>query len=48
MQRFGYFLAIWVFVIAAFIPAMGAYVTITGLCPSMESMMKLMHPGVRS
>jgi hypothetical protein len=48
VQRFGDFLAIWVFVVAAFFPIMGAYVTLTGLCPSMETMIKLMHPGVRS
>jgi hypothetical protein len=40
-QRFGHFLAIWVFVVAAFFPVMGAYVTLTGLCPSIETMIKL-------
>ena len=41
VQRFGHFLAIWVFVVAAFFPVMGAYVTLTGLCPSIETMIKL-------
>jgi hypothetical protein len=40
VQRFGYFLAIWVFVVAAFFPVTGAYVTLTGLCPSIETMIK--------
>ena len=40
VQRFGHFLAIWVFVVAAFFPVMGAYVTLTGLCPSIETMIK--------
>jgi hypothetical protein len=44
LQRFGYFLAIWTFIIAAVIPVMGAYVTLTGLCPSMETMIKSMQP----
>ena len=47
VQRFGYFLAIWVFIIAALFPVVGAYVTLTGLCPSMETMIKSMHLGVR-
>lgn len=47
VQSFGYFLAIWVFIIAAFFPLMGAYVTLAGLCPSIEAMMQLMHPGIR-
>lgn len=33
VQMFGRVLAIWVFVIAAFFPVMGAYVTFAGLCP---------------
>jgi hypothetical protein len=48
MQRFGHYLAIWVFIIAAFFPVMGAYVTLAGLCPSIETMIKSMHPGARS
>ena len=47
VQKFGYFLAIWVFIIAAFFPVMGAYVTLGGLCPSIETMIKSMHSGVR-
>jgi hypothetical protein len=42
VRTFGYILAIWVFIIAAFFPAMGAYVTFAGLCP-MEDMIKIMH-----
>ena len=33
MQTFGRILAIWVFVIAAFIPMMAAYITLNDLCP---------------
>ena len=47
VQRFGYYLAIWVFIIAAFFPVMGAYVTFAGLCPSIQTMIQSMHPGVR-
>lgn len=33
VQKFGTGLAIWIFVIASFIPIMGAYLTLSGLCP---------------
>lgn len=33
LQRFGKALAVWTFIIAAFFPIMGAYVTLAGLCP---------------
>ena len=42
VQLFGYILAIWVFIIAAFFPAMGAYVTFADLCP-MKAMIQKMH-----
>ncbi|UCH17428.1 MAG: hypothetical protein JSW36_17440 [Burkholderiales bacterium] len=32
-RTFGRILAVWVFVIAAFFPLMGAYVTLANLCP---------------
>jgi hypothetical protein len=48
VQTFGYILAIWVFIIAAFFPVMGAFVTLTGFCPTMETMMKTMHSRVGS
>ena len=32
-QKFGKGLAIWIFIVASFIPVMGAYLTISGLCP---------------
>jgi hypothetical protein len=35
-------LAIWLFVIAAFIPIAGAYVTLAGLCP-MEDILRTLH-----
>jgi len=41
VQRFGYFLAIWVFIVAALLPVIGAYVTLAGLCPSMETMIQI-------
>lgn len=33
IRTFGRILAFWIFVIAAFIPIAGAYVTFAGLCP---------------
>ena len=33
MRAFGRLLAIWAFIIAAFIPMMAAYVTLNDLCP---------------
>lgn len=42
LSKFGKVLAIWSFVIAAFFPIVGAYLTLAGLCP-MEAMMEQMH-----
>jgi hypothetical protein len=33
VQMFGQILAFWVFILAAFFPVMGTYVTFAGLCP---------------
>lgn len=44
IQMFGRILAIWVFVIAAFFPLMGAYVTLADLCP-IETVIQQMKPG---
>jgi len=33
VRTFGRILALWIFLIAALIPLMGAYVTLSGLCP---------------
>jgi hypothetical protein len=44
VQRFGQILAIWVLIVAAFFPVMGAYVTFAGLCPDVATIMKTMHP----
>jgi hypothetical protein len=33
VQTFGRALAVWLFIIALLFPLMGAYVTVTGLCP---------------
>ena len=33
IQKFGRVLSVWIFIIAAFFPIMGAYVTLAGLCP---------------
>jgi len=41
VQKFGQILAVWVFVIAALLPVMGAYATLSGF--SLEAMMKPMH-----
>lgn len=42
VQTFGKVLAAWIFIIAAFIPIAGAYVTIADLCP-IETMLESMH-----
>jgi hypothetical protein len=42
IKTFGRILAIWLFVIAAFIPIAGAYVTLAGLCP-IENMLKTLQ-----
>lgn len=44
VQTFGKFLAIWVFILASFVPVMGAYVTLSGFCP-LEAIMETMHSG---
>ena len=41
-KTFGKVLAIWIFIIAVFIPVGGAYVTLAGLCP-IESLMQTLH-----
>jgi maltodextrin utilization protein YvdJ len=41
VQKFGQILAVWVFVIAALLPVMGGYATLSGF--SLEAMMKPMH-----
>lgn len=43
IRIFGRGLAIWIFVITAFIPIAAGYVTLAGLCP-IEDMLKTMHP----
>jgi len=45
VQMFGRILAIWVFVITAFFPVMGAYITLSRLCP-IEAMIQSMQSGV--
>jgi hypothetical protein len=42
LRKFGQVLAIWAFIIAAFIPLGGAYLTLVELCP-MEGMIEQMH-----
>jgi hypothetical protein len=41
VKAFGKLLAIWVFVLAAFPPITGAYVTIAGICPIDGLMQKM-------
>ena len=41
VKTFGKVLAIWIFILAAFIPFAGAYVTIADLCP-LETVVKSM------
>ncbi len=43
IKIFGRVLAIWLFVIAAFIPIIGAYVTLAGLCPPIEDILRILH-----
>ena len=47
IQKFGQILAIWIFVIAAFLPAAGAYVTFADLCP-IEGMFQALHSGTET
>jgi len=42
IKTFGRLLAIWIFVIAAFIPIAGVYVTFADLCP-IEGVFQAMH-----
>ena len=42
IKMFGWVLAIWLFVIAAFVPITGAYVTLAGLCP-MADILRTLH-----
>ncbi len=44
IRTFGRILAIWVFIIAGFIPLMAAYVTFADLCP-LEAMLQEMQSG---
>jgi len=46
IRTFGRILAVWVFVIAAAIPVIGAYVTFSGLCP-VDTLIQSMHSGAR-
>jgi maltodextrin utilization protein YvdJ len=41
VQKFGQILAVWVFIIAAFLPVVGAYASLSGF--SLEAMMRPMH-----
>lgn len=46
IRMFGQALAIWVFTVAAFFPVAGAYATVAGMCPSIEAVIRLMHPAL--
>ena len=45
-RKFGQILAIWIFIIATFPIIMGAYVTLSGLCP-FEEILKLIQTSVK-
>ena len=45
VKKFGHILAIWIFIVAIFPIMMGAYVTLSGLCP-IDEMLKLMSTGI--
>ena len=47
VQVFGRILAVWVFILAAVFPIIGAYVTLAGLCP-LGAMIQSMHSGAGS
>ena len=42
VETFGRVLAIWIFIIAAMLPLVALYVTLSGLCP-MDAIMESMH-----
>lgn len=42
IKDFGRYLAIWIFIIAAFFPLCGAYVTLNDLCPMEDLMNELL------
>jgi hypothetical protein len=44
ISKFGSILAIWLFIVAAFYPVCGAYITISGLCPIEKMMEKMEMP----
>lgn len=41
VKKFGQILAIWIFIVAMFPIMMGAYLTLSGLCP-LDEMLKIM------
>jgi hypothetical protein len=44
LSKFGFILAIWLFVVAALYPVCGAYVSLSGLCPIEKMMEKMEMP----
>ena len=38
VRKFGQILSIWIFFVALFFPTMGAYITLSGLCPISQLM----------
>jgi hypothetical protein len=44
ISKFGFILAIWLFIIAGLYPVAGAYVTISGVCPIEKMMEKIEMP----
>lgn len=45
VKKFGFILAIWIFIVALFPIIMGAYVTLSGLCP-IDEMFQSMSTGI--
>lgn len=45
LRKFGQALAVWVFIIAAFIPLMAAWITFNDLCPLTALLGKMQSPG---
>jgi len=43
VRKFGMGLAVWIFIFASFIPVIGAYLSISGLCPLPEIFQAVRH-----
>jgi hypothetical protein len=44
INKFGFILAIWLFIVASFFPICGAYVTLSDQCPMSKMMQQMNMP----